>query len=78
MAGTKIGGNKAAATNKARYGADYYEKLGKKGVKAYKKRLEAGVAEPRGFALMKANGQTDKIREAGKKGGSVSRRVTYN
>ena len=31
MAGTKAGGQKAAATNKARHGADFYAKIGKKG-----------------------------------------------
>lgn len=28
MAGTKDGGQKAAATNKARYGTDWYKKIG--------------------------------------------------
>lgn len=28
MSGTKIGGAKAAATNKARYGEDFYKKMG--------------------------------------------------
>ena len=31
MAGTKAGGLKTAATNKARYGEDYYRKLGQLG-----------------------------------------------
>lgn len=31
MAGTKAGGIKAAATNKAKYGEDFYRELGRKG-----------------------------------------------
>lgn len=31
MAGTLAGGKKAAATNKAKYGADFYAKMGAKG-----------------------------------------------
>lgn len=31
MAGTKAGGVKAAATNKAKYGEDFYRELGRKG-----------------------------------------------
>ena len=31
MAGTKAGGLKAAATNKARHGKDFYASIGKKG-----------------------------------------------
>lgn len=33
MAGTKAGGKAAAATNKAKYGADFYAKIGKIGGK---------------------------------------------
>lgn len=33
MAGTKQGGRNAAATNKAKYGADFYAKIGAKGGK---------------------------------------------
>ena len=33
MAGTKIGGMKAAATNKAKHGSDFYAKIGAKGGK---------------------------------------------
>lgn len=33
MAGTKQGGVNAAATNKAKYGADFYAKIGSKGGK---------------------------------------------
>lgn len=31
MAGTKAGGLKAAATNKAKYGNDFYARMGRKG-----------------------------------------------
>lgn len=31
MAGTKAGGKKAAATNKAKYGADFYREMGRIG-----------------------------------------------
>ena len=31
MAGTKAGGAKAAATNKAKYGKDFYSRIGQKG-----------------------------------------------
>lgn len=34
MSGTKTGGALAAQTNKARYGADFYRTIGKKGGKA--------------------------------------------
>ncbi|NBU33922.1 hypothetical protein EBS40_04790, partial [bacterium] len=33
MAGTKAGGKAAAATNKAKYGADFYAKIGASGGK---------------------------------------------
>jgi len=33
MGGTKIGGQRAAATNKERYGEDFYQKIGAKGGK---------------------------------------------
>lgn len=31
MAGTKLGGQKCAETNKKKYGADYYKRIGKAG-----------------------------------------------
>ena len=36
MAGTKAGGAKAAATNKSKYGTDFYSRIGKKGGEAGK------------------------------------------
>lgn len=60
MAGTKEGGKKAAATNKARHGADFYARIGRKGG-------QNGTTG--GFA---ANPELAKI--AGRKGGRISRR----
>ncbi len=60
MAGTKAGGKKAAATNKAKYGKDFYANIGRKGGKN---------GRTGGFA---ANPALAKI--AGAKGGRISRR----
>lgn len=60
MAGTKAGGKKAAATNKAKYGRDFYAEIGRKGGRN---------GNTGGFA---ANPALAKI--AGRKGGQISRR----
>lgn len=60
MAGTKDGGVKAAATNKAKYGNDFYKIQGAKG---------GHNGHTGGFA---ANPELARI--AGAKGGSISRR----
>lgn len=60
MAGTKDGGKKAAATNKAKYGREFYAEIGRKGGKN---------GHTGGFA---ANPALAKI--AGAKGGRISRR----
>lgn len=60
MAGTKAGGRKAAATNKARHGSNFYAQIGKKG---------GQNGNTGGFA---ANPELARI--AGAKGGKVSRR----
>lgn len=60
MAGTKSGGKAAAATNKAKYGKDFYIKIGAKGGKA---------GTTGGFF---ANRELAKI--AGAKGGKKSKR----
>ena len=60
MAGTKAGGRKAAATNKTKYGADFYAEIGRKGGKN---------GHTGGFA---ANPALAKI--AGARGGRISRR----
>lgn len=61
MAGTKAGGMKAAATNKAKHGANFYAKIGAKGGKN---------GRTGGFA---ANPELARI--AGAKGGRISRRT---
>lgn len=69
MAGTKAGGLKAAATNKAKYGPDFYKNMGKKG---------GQNSHDGGFASNKVgeDGLTGKERAriAGAKGGRISRR----
>ena len=60
MAGTKAGGMKAAATNKAKYGKEFYARIGKKG---------GQNGHTGGFAANPAL-----ARVAGAKGGRISRR----
>jgi general stress protein YciG len=60
MSGTRAGGLKAAATNKSRYKADFYQKIGAMGGA---KSRGGGFAQNRELA-----------REAGRLGGKVSRR----
>ncbi|CAB4151290.1 hypothetical protein UFOVP585_10 [uncultured Caudovirales phage] len=60
MAGTKLGGEKASVTNKARYGKGYYAMIGSKGGK------KTGM---KGFAL-----NLELASKAGRKGGLRSRR----
>jgi len=60
MAGTHTGGAKAAATNKAKYGADFYARIGAMGGK---------VGRTGGFYANR-----DLARIAGAKGGRISRR----
>ena len=60
MAGTKAGGAKAAATNREKYGKDFYSRIGQKGGRN---------GTTGGFA---ANRELAKI--AGQKGGRISRR----
>lgn len=60
MAGTKAGGAKAAATNKAKYGNDFYGRIGTMGGK---------VGRTGGFYA-----DRELARTAGAKGGRQSRR----
>lgn len=60
MAGTKAGGKQAAATNKSKYGDDFYKKIGTIGGK---------IGTTGGFYANR-----ELAREAGKKGGKISRR----
>lgn len=70
MAGTKLGGRKAAATNKTKYGSSFYASIGAKGGRKSK---------TGGFASDKAgaDGLTgrERARLAGSKGGRISRRT---
>ncbi len=61
MAGTKVGGKTAASTNKKKYGADFYAKIGAMGGK---KGTTGGFYANRELA-----------REAGRRGGRISRRT---
>ena len=61
MAGTKKGGEKAAAKNKELYGSDFYAKIGAKGGK---------LGHTGGFAA-----DRELARAAGAKGGRKSRRA---
>lgn len=66
MAGTVEGGKSAAAKNKELYGEDYYKRIGKSG----------GLVnhpETRYFRVNK-----EAAREAGAKGGTISRRKVTN
>lgn len=62
MAGTKAGGRAAAATNMAKYGSDFYRKIGAKG---------GALGKTGGFYANR-----ELAREAGSKGGRMSRRVS--
>jgi general stress protein YciG len=62
MSGTKEGGARAAATNMARHGNDFYKRIGTKGGSSPKTR-------PAGFAVNR-----ELARVAGCKGGLISRR----
>ncbi len=64
MPGTRDGGRKAAATNKQRYGANFYELIGRRG---------GTVSRGGGFAK-----DPDLARRAGAKGGRASRRTKAN
>lgn len=60
MSGTKVGGSKAAITNKQKHGADFYVRIGRKGGKK---------GHTGGFAA-----NPELAREAGRKGGKKSKR----
>lgn len=64
MAGTQRGGRKAAATNKQRYGANFYETIG-----------ALGGRKSRGGGFAK---NPNLAREAGRRGGMASRRRKSN
>lgn len=60
MSGTKIGGYKAALTNKIKHGQDFYARIGRKG---------GQNGHTGGFAA-----NPELAREAGRKGGKISKR----
>jgi hypothetical protein len=62
MAGTVAGGKAAAKTNKVKYGADFYAKIGAKGGR---------LGRTGGFYANR-----ELARTAGAKGGTVSRRTS--
>lgn len=61
MAGTKAGGQKAAATNKTKYGKDFYARIGKMG---------GQLGHTGGFYA-----DRELARKAGQMGGRISRRT---
>lgn len=67
MAGTKLGGLKAAETAKSKYGKDHFARIGALG----------GVKSGKGGFWYRKHilGDTDFIREAGRKGGRISKRT---
>lgn len=69
MAGTKIGGQRAAATNKKKHGSDFYSRIGRKGGKN---------SHTGGFAsdVKGKDGLTgrERAKVAGSKGGTISKR----
>lgn len=71
MAGTKIGGLKAARTNTTKYGKDFYAEIGRKGGR---------LGKTGGFAstLVGKDGLTgrERARLAGKEGGKISKRTS--
>lgn len=62
MAGNKLGGKKAALTNKEKHGDDFYRNIGRKGG-------SKSHPETRPFAL-----NPELASRAGRKGGTISRR----
>lgn len=60
MAGTKVGGRKAAITNKLKHGSDFYAEIGRKG--GHNGHTGGFFANP------------ELAKEAGRKGGKISRR----
>lgn len=72
MAGTKAGGIAAAATNKAKYGDDFYGSIGSKGGKA--KNPNKGFGHDDRTRLQKLFRRPKRAALAGSKGGKISKR----
>lgn len=66
MAGTKLGAQKAVKNLKSKYGDDFFVRIGAKGGKA------SGTG---GFYYAKLHGNIELIQEAGRRGGTISRRT---
>lgn len=73
MSGTKAGGLKAATTNKAKYGKDFYARIGKIG--GYIGRTGGFASEHKGNDGLTGH---ERARIAGKKGGLISKRKSKN
>lgn len=73
MAGTTSGGKLAAETNKERYGQDFYSNIAIKSRENWKKTPKE-ERKPWGFKVM----SPEKRRDAGRKGGTKSRRGSAN
>jgi len=72
MAGTKIGGLKAAATNKEKHGPDFFARIGKIGGSAHNR---GGFASDIKCQCSEWTGVHYKRNCAGKLGGTISRRT---
>lgn len=72
MAGTIAGGKEAAITNKAKYGEDFYKRIGAKGGK---KGTTGGFAYPIPCECSEFSEAHWKRRCAGKRGGRISKRT---
>lgn len=69
MAGTKTGGQKAAATNKKKYGSDFYARIGfKGGSNGHNGGFAAGTVGRDGLT------GPERAKKAGAKGGAISKR----
>lgn len=77
MAGNRDGGLKARTTNQHRHDEEYLEKYGMTFYQ-YIGQMGGRNGNTGGFRYMKENGQEEKIRAAGAKGGKVSRRGKAN
>lgn len=71
MSGNTIGGKAAAATNKSKYGADFYAKIGAKGGSV--KGVKGFAIDDRSF-LDKLLRKPSRAQRAGSIGGKISKR----
>lgn len=71
MAGTKIGGQKAAATNKAKYGKEFYSNIGRKGGSKSHPETRPFALDPELAKRCGRNGGKKSKRGPAKRGGNV-------